>query len=297
MKKKVLRFLPFLIFSTFILISLGGAVRSMHAGLACPDWPLCFGDVIPDYQIQVYYEFIHRVIAGIVGLSTMFLAFIIFRDKEFSKYSRRVMMFAIAALLIQIVMGGLTVLKLLNSGIVTSHLGFGMLFFSSLVWLYYSIAEPKITKRAKIPLTFKFLLGITLPVVFVQIIIGGLVSTNYAGVACPDFPLCMGEFIPTLSGLMGLQVIHRLGAYTVAITIFTLYLYASTHREKEWMDKKFYNNCGYLVMGVITQIALGIMNVLYKTPPLITVLHLAVAATILGLTLKLLFMVRSSFKG
>lgn len=293
MKKTIKRLLPILIFVTFILIALGGAVRAMHAGLACPDWPLCFGDVIPDYQIQVYYEFIHRVIAGFVGLATFGIAIAIFRGKGFSKETKSVMVFSIIALLIQVVMGGLTVLKLLHSGVVTSHLGFGMLFFASLVWLYYSISEAKVSpSKNRIPKTFKFILYVSLIATYTQIILGGLVSTNYAGVACPDFPLCMGEFIPTFEGLVGLQVIHRLGAYAVAIIIFSLYLYVSRNREAGWMDKRYYNIAGFLVMAIIAQISLGIMNVVYRIPPLITVLHLALAATLLGLILRLIFLAR-----
>ncbi len=291
-KKTIKKILPILIFVTFILISLGGAVRAMHAGLACPDWPLCFGAVIPDYQVQVYYEFIHRTVAGLVGLVTIALAVGVFRSRETSQETKLTMALSLLVLATQIAMGALTVLKLLNFGIVTAHLALGMGFFSLLLWMYFTVSEHKQGAEDKLPRAYFGIALFTFAVVYAQILLGGLVSSNYAGLACPEFPLCEGEFVPTFEGLIGLQVIHRLGAYIVAITIVSLYLMASQNREQKWMDKRYYNICGLLVMAVIVQIGVGISNVLFKIPPVITVLHLAVAATILGLVLRLLYIAK-----
>lgn len=297
MKKSTIRLiLPFLIFFTFILISLGGATRAMHAGLSCPDWPLCFGDVIPDYQIQVYYEFIHRAVAGFVGLIILILAFGIFKSKEVSRETKVTMGLAIVVLFAQIILGALTVLKLLHAGVVTSHLAFGMALFALLIWMYLTVGEYKLTVKEKMPKTFYGFAGFALLVIYGQIILGGLVSTNYAGMACADFPLCQGEFVPTMQGLIGLQISHRLGAYFVAITLVSMYLLASKNRHQSWMDKQYMNICGLLVIGVLVQIGLGAANVWFKIPPLITVLHLAVAATLLGLVLKLLYLARLQAK-
>src|SRR5690606_10239105 len=144
--------------------------------------------------------------------------------------------FAIAVLLVQIIMGGLTVLKLLHFGVVTTHLALGMIYFSLLLWMYFSVTEHKRRGEGKMPVTFFGVALFTLAVVFAEILIGGLVSSNYAGLACPEFPLCEGEFASTLKGVVGLQVLHRLGAYIVAITIVSLYLLASQNREQKWMD-------------------------------------------------------------
>lgn len=288
-KKTIKKILPLIIFVTFCLISLGGAVRAMHAGLACPDWPLCFGAVIPDYQVQVYYEFIHRTIAGLVAIGTAVLAFGVYRSKEVSFETKLTMSFALLTLVTQIVMGGLTVLKLLHFGVVTAHLAFGMAFFSLLLWMYFTVSDFKPKARGQLPKSFFGLALFSFAAVYGQILLGGLVSSNYAGLACPEFPLCEGELVPTFEGLIGLQVIHRLGAYAVAITLVSLYLVVSKNRDQEWMDKSYYNTCGALVAAVIVQILIGISNVLFKIPPLITVIHLAVAATILGLVLRLLY--------
>lgn len=293
-KKTIQKILPILIFFTFVLISLGGAVRAMQAGLACPDWPLCFGVVIPDYQIQVYYEFIHRVVAGCVGLGTVGIAIAVFTSSDVPKKAKTVMTLALIALALQIIMGGLTVLKLLHFGIVTSHLALGLTFFSLLLWLYFTVsARPKSHSRKPLPKSFFSLAVFAMLIVFGQILLGGLVSSNYAGLACPEFPLCQGEFVPTFEGLVGLQVIHRLGAYLVAITIVSLYLMVSKNRQQKWMNPQYVRICEVLVIAVLIQVFLGITNVLFKLPPVVTVLHLAVAASILGLVLRLLFLSKS----
>ena len=78
-----------LVVATFALIALGGSVRVMNAGLACPDWPLCFGDVIPDYHPQVYFEFIHRVLAGLVSIVFAGLMYLLlFRSTAPSRLKR-----------------------------------------------------------------------------------------------------------------------------------------------------------------------------------------------------------------
>ena len=303
MKKKVRLFLPFLIFSTLCLISLGGATRAMHAGLSCPDWPLCFGAVIPDYQVQVYYEFIHRVLAGLVGLGTVAIAVDIFRGKEFTRENMGLMGFVLLVLIAQIIFGGLTVTMLVKSVIVTTHLALGLIFFAALLWLHFSLKSARGNHELRMPGRLKALASTALVAVSVQIVLGGLVSTHTnsngdmdASLACPDFPLCNGELIPTLDGPIGLHVMHRLGAYTLAIIIVSLYLFVSKHRQEKWMDKRYYNISGFLLMAILVQIALGVANIWYRIPPIVTVLHLATAATILGLVLQLLYVGRLNGK-
>jgi len=128
-----------LLFEVFFLIALGGSVRLMNAGLACPDWPLCFGDVIPDYHPQVYLEFIHRVLAGVVALITAGLIFVLWRNAKVPKSLKVMGAWVLLLLLSQVIMGGLTVLLQLHSKVVAAHLGLAQTFFALLIWMYFSL--------------------------------------------------------------------------------------------------------------------------------------------------------------
>lgn len=275
MNDKILKHLKVLLIMVFILIPLGASVRAMNAGLACPDWPLCFGDIIPDYHPQVYLEFIHRALAGIVGIYFFNISYFIFKAERISSATKKVTVFAVILLIAQIIMGALTVTLHLDEYIVAGHLSMGTAFFATLVWLYTSIRyQSKVlaSKKLKVFSGFAFL------AVYIQIILGGLVASHYAALACTDFPLCHGQWIPTLSGVTGLHVIHRLGAYTLTV-ILGIYIYLLLKDKAEQWFTKFAVYIGILIS---VQLAIGIANVLLYRPPLITVLHLAFGTALLG---------------
>ncbi len=266
-----------LVIEVFLLICLGGSVRIMNAGLACPDWPLCFGDVIPDYHPQVYFEFIHRVMAGLVSITTGVLIVVLFRSKV-SLAVKRTGIAAVLLLLTQVVFGGLTVLWQLQSKVVAAHLTMGIGFFLLLLWIYLTLkrgvasSAPKCIKRWSI-----FLMA----AVYAQIILGGLVASHFASLVCIDFPKCQGEWIPTLSGIIGLHVIHRFGAYAV----FLLILFNFFAMRKS-LSPRLRKLSGLMLIFVFVQICIGIANVLLLTPPLIAVSHLAVGTATLSIALR-----------
>ncbi|HEX4926275.1 MAG TPA: COX15/CtaA family protein [Bdellovibrionales bacterium] len=274
---------------TLGLIALGGAVRAMNAGLACPDWPLCFGQLIPDFHPQVYFEFIHRVLAGLIAIISVILGVIALRRPDVPRVVKSLIYVGWAVLVVQIVMGGLTVLKLLHFGTVTAHLGLGITFFALVMWKVFVFRHkgPLVAQPRKTPL--KYLIHMAPLLVFGQILLGGLVSSNYAGLACTDFPLCHGEIAPTFSGPVGLQVMHRLGAYTVFIYAYLLYLGIRWGRFE--FPMKLVRTSRMLISLMMVQLAIGMANVVFKIPPIVTVLHLAVAAAILATCLRMVFLV------
>ena len=291
----------------WLLIALGGGVRAMNAGLACPDWPLCFGDMIPDYHPQVYFEFVHRAMAGMVGIVSLVLAILVWRSREINRSLKWLAFGSLLLLAAQIVLGGLTVLWLLHDKVVVGHLMLAAGFLGLNLWMYLSLKlQSGDNKSQKLPgssshdqgenitvatITKGFAAAtvVMLLVVIGQMTLGGLVASNYAALVCSEFPLCHGKFIPTLSGALGLHIMHRLGAYTTMLVVLLLGAWAWRAR----LDLSVRKNMMWMVTVVIWQMGVGIANVLFFTPPLITVIHLASGMALLGLAVKQLFLVRS----
>jgi len=286
--KQIKKLAGILCLMSFCLIALGGTVRTMNAGLSCPDWPLCFGKYIPDYDPKVYFEFIHRVLAGLVSIVTLVLGILIFRSSQISKSLKRLMLFTWVLLITQVIMGGLTVLKLLNFGIVTTHLALGSAFFGTMIWIYMRLADSK--EKVDVPKGFRILAMAITAIVYCQILLGGMVSSNYAGLACPDFPLCFGEWIPTLSGPRGIQVIHRFGAYTTFLSIYVMFFAFKLKDKKSWSNRSLLQTTRVMTSLVLMQLVLGMSNIIFKMPPIISILHLAVAVSLLGMALRVVYL-------
>jgi len=259
----------------------------MDAGLACPDWPLCFGQLVPDFHPQVYFEFIHRVIAGIVAILTLMLGVAVFKRRDYPPIAKKLVLGLGLVLITQIVMGGLTVLKLLYFGVVTLHLALGILFFALLIVLHFLITNHFPKRDLKTPPSMIWISIFGILIVYGQILLGGLVSSNYAGLACPDFPLCHGQWVPTLEGDVGLQIIHRFGAYITFSYLYVSYLFVRSQSDKPWMKRSMLFSSRFALSLILLQLVVGMSNVLFKIPPLITVVHLAVAAMVLYFALRL----------
>jgi cytochrome c oxidase assembly protein subunit 15 len=286
---KFLKLHKWLCISIFELLVLGSAVRVLNAGLACPDWPLCFGDVIPDFHPQVYLEFIHRALAGVVGIGVVALNGYLLWRGSMSRSVRLLCWLSFLLLASQIILGGLTVLWQLHSKVVTAHLGIGAALFGVLVWISFAAHHESSQTDGpakELPSTLRWW-GAVLPLaIYAQVLLGGTVATNFAALVCTDFPLCHGEFIPTLHGIIGLQVIHRLGAYT----LFTLIATFAVWVWRSGIAGEVRRRSHQLLALVFVQIILGIVNVVYLNPPIITVLHLATAMLMLATALRIFYM-------
>jgi heme a synthase len=123
-------------FATLLLMAVGSATRVMNAGLACPDWPLCYGQLVPTQQmnLQVFLEWFHRLDAGLIGLSTLFLAGSSWwYRQQLPRWLPWANTFALSLILVQGALGAFTVTELLRFDIVTAHLGTALLFFITLL--------------------------------------------------------------------------------------------------------------------------------------------------------------------
>ncbi|HIL80275.1 MAG TPA: hypothetical protein EYG54_03305 [Myxococcales bacterium] len=260
---------------TYILVVLGALVRANGAGLACPDWPLCFGELVPRFDMKIAFEWGHRALAGSVGLAFLALSGLTLRRRELRRPMWLALLVTALLLAVQIVLGGLTVLELLASWTVTSHLVTGNAFALALVLLARKLLDFDSTRPAGVAPatnTLRILATVAGGLLTTQIVLGGLVSSNYAGLVCPDWPTCMnGEYFPTWSGIQGLHLFHRSVGYACLIGIIAAAVGSRSHSpSRPWL----------MTAAVISlcQVAVGIANVLLRLPVEITGLHSALAA-------------------
>lgn len=259
---------------TYVLLVFGSTVRIHDAGLACPDWPMCFGQVIPVIDFGVALEFGHRVLAGLISLAFVGLCAVVLSSREVRRGLVGWIVAAGLVLALQIVLGGLTVLELLAEWTVTSHLTAGNTFCALLLVVALRLAEQGQPRtRVELPALARWAPLAVLGVVFGQLALGGLVASSHAGLACgPTFPGCGGSaWIPTFSGPVGLQVIHRIGALVV-LGAALLSAVACFRRGRAGIATM-------VVVGVVLlQMVLGIVNVWTAMPAEITAAHSAGAA-------------------
>lgn len=136
------QFSLFTAIGVYVLILLGGYVKAIHAGLACPDWPLCHGQIFPVDQIDnpgVWAEYIHRLVAAVMAICMVILFFMARKLSAEVNELKNVTLGFVILVIIQSVMGGLTVLYTLHPLIVTGHLGLGTLTFMVTIYNYWVI--------------------------------------------------------------------------------------------------------------------------------------------------------------
>jgi cytochrome c oxidase assembly protein subunit 15 len=181
----------------FVVIVAGGYVRLSDAGLGCPDWPLCYGRTLPD-QIsdagalaKAWKEMGHRYLAGALGALILLLAVLSWRNRR----SRGITTAILALVIFQATLGMWTVTMLLKPAIVTAHLLGGMTTLALLVLLYLQERQHSPAPEVR---ALRRIAAMSLAAVAVQIALGGWVSANYAALACPDLPGCMGQVFPPM---------------------------------------------------------------------------------------------------
>lgn len=279
------------------VVVLGAWVRLTNAGLGCPDWPGCYGHLYPQDAHEAgkaWHEMIHRYVAGtlgaiIAGLTVWAVAMRKDRDQPLIPV---LLLFLVVCL--QATLGALTVTMLLKPLIVTAHLFGGLTTLSLLWWLSItperrSLAPAETALRKFAVAAFVILIG--------QIFLGGWTSTNYAAVACPDFPTCQRSWWPpmdlrdgfvlwrdsganyeggvlTNSARVAIHVTHRLGAAVTGLALLNLGLFTALRARSPRLLV-----AGVMVMAaVVLQISIGIATVHFGIPLAAATLHNAGAA-------------------
>lgn len=199
----------------FLLLVWGNLVAGLEAGLACPDWPLCRGDVIPPFRFDIWMEFTHRLIAAVATISLLLLCRQ--RLKSYAGIAKGVPLAALGLIAMVIALGGITVIMELPAQITTIHFMTGLAVF--LLVGYMALFDggerpPAFSVKGHAGLFF----GLAM-LLFFQASLGAYVRHSDAGSACPDFPTCLGSWLPHLAGGVLVHYSHRLLAYLIVGTI------------------------------------------------------------------------------
>lgn len=301
-------------FLAMIVVSLGAYVRLSDAGLGCPDWPGCYGtltvpqsidaiqlaqEAFPESPVEhakAWKEMIHRYVAGVLGFFILAIAILSSKLKEQINFNFKLSFALVGLVIFQAALGMWTVTMLLKPVIVSLHLIGGM---SVLAILTYMVHRHYGTHRSSfIKNEFeRSIIRFGLVLIFIQIFLGGWTSTNYAALACTDFPTCHGSLIPemdlfagfslnrdlglgvdgetlSLAALHGIQWVHRLGAFVVLLYSFLL---VNILRK----NQGFSLWSGSLLIIVSLQFIVGISNLLLHLPIPLATLHNFLASLLL----------------
>ena len=264
--------------SLFILLVWGNIVAGLKVGLACPDWPLCYGEIVPQFRWDIYVEFIHRVLGAITSVILFILSYK--RYKNYKGIYKTLPLLIILLLTFQIILGGIVVLSKLQVDLTTLHFANAIIIFAITLYIAYFDGEKNIPSF-KINGAAGLFFGLSI-LIFLQAVLGAYVRHSQAGLACPDFPKCLGYWIPPeLSGKVLVHFSHRIIAYLIFIIFLTLYFISKTIKNLN-PYRKYIN---LAILFVLFQIILGIAVVYTKLTFYITALHISFALIILSITL------------
>jgi cytochrome c oxidase assembly protein subunit 15 len=194
----------------FVVVVVGAYVRLSDAGLGCPDWPLCYGQPLPgdiadgDALARAWKEMGHRYLAGTLGLLILVLSFWSWKTRQSARLAGAIL----ALVIFQATLGAWTVTMLLKPAIVTAHLLGGMTILALLAWLALSLFNYQFVPKRRL---LRVPAAMALTVLAIQIALGGWVSSNYAALACPDLPLCLGRAVPPMDFGNAFHVLRELG--------------------------------------------------------------------------------------
>lgn len=279
---------------TLGVIIFGSAVRATDSGMGCPDWPLCYDQIVPSaFDTQVFFEWFHRLIAGVLAVMFAVAAVRVFRRPQLRRIFGAQLTVGGVLLAIQIILGGLTVLKLLDPKTVSAHLINATLFYGLLVWTTvkaWTLSRDPTPQST--PPAFQFASIAFLALIFVQIFLGGMVSSNYAGLSCLSFPRCGEQWWPAESFAVNIHMTHRLMGGITFLASLLLLIVGRRLSPANALPQATRISLWLVPILICVQIGLGVGNVYWQLPDWASVLHLAVAQLIFTTALISVAMIR-----
>jgi cytochrome c oxidase assembly protein subunit 15 len=277
------RFAVFTALATFVLIFVGGLVTSTGSSLSVPDWPLSYGQLFPPMVGGIFYEHGHRMVAGTVALLTAGLAFWTWREEPRSTV-RRLAALALGTVLLQAVLGGVTVLLRLPTAVSVAHAALAQAIFCLVVALALVTGRSWLGAPAPRPDgILDWLTAATTAAIYLQLLLGAVMRHTGAGLAIPDFPLAFGRVVPEITSFtVGIHFAHRVGAAIVSVLVLaTAARIAVAYRDDPgWLLLSL-----LLVLLLVVQVTLGASIVWTRKAVLPTTAHVAIGAALLGASL------------
>ncbi len=267
---------------TFVLIVAGAIVRVTGSGLGCPDWPLCYGRIIPPLRFDVWVEYSHRLAASVTSpliLLTAGIGWLRYRQERPILWPALVSVFL---LVVQIVLGGITVLYELPPTIVAIHLGNALLILALQLAVAVALfrrsrfGPPSLQVSFADPLARFALIGLL--VVFGLIVSGAYVTSSGSAFACSGWPLCSGSLWPD-TGLGRIHMFHRLFA---ALSVPVVFLLAKRAWDRRRRRPGTFVASTLALTLILIQVLVGALNVLRSFPPVLNGLHIATASAVWG---------------
>lgn len=263
--------------TTFLLLLVGGVVHATDSGLACPDWPQCFGSFFPPMVGKVFFEHGHRLFATAVGCLTILQLVLVLRSRPPGHPARGLAALALALVIWQGILGGMTVKMKLPDAISTAHLGTSMLFFSLLILIAFCTRPA--SRDVPAPAGVRRLIGAAAILVYLQIVLGALVRHTDSGLACTTIPWCSASPSLGLDWRIVLHAAHRAGAVVAG----GLAIAASLAALRAPGENRVVRRIALVVPGlVVAQAALGVMSVLSALEVVTVTAHLGGGALVLA---------------
>jgi cytochrome c oxidase assembly protein subunit 15 len=254
-----------LVVALVALVVIGGATRVMEAGLACPDWPLCYGVLLPGRQmnLQVFLEWFHRLDAFVVGVALLVLAGVaVLRRDQLPAAVPPLALLALALVAVQGGLGALTVTRLLAAPVVTAHFATALLLVALLSALHQCLLVAERPAGPAPPAWLAPLAALAAGLLFGQCLLGAAMASQWAA------DLCLAEG----RGCRWLLA-HRQWASAAGLALLAL---AALTPERRWGLA--------LALGAFAQLALGVFTLrLQLAVPLVTVAHQLLAALLVAL--------------
>jgi len=309
------RFACVMVGATLLLICAGGHVKSNEAGLSVPDWPTTFHQNMFTFPLSkwtggIKWEHSHRLIAATVGLLTIAFAAVLW-VYERRAWVRWLGIAALVAVVLQGVLGGLTVIYQLPAPISVAHGCLAQIFFCSTIAIAVFTSKlwlesPRPAANAATPGVPLYRLGlIAVAAIFAQLILGAMMRHTESGLAVPDFPRAYGQWSPSLDPAslarynadraaaqlppvtrdqIIFHLLHRAGAIVTTAIIALAGVSALSRYSR---DPRLANPAVWLLSLTALQIMLGAATVMGRRPPVIATLHVAVGAMVLGFAVLL----------